>query len=213
MASAAALESNDSSLDIGAGTGRVAAAFLQLGDPVIALEPACAMAEALRAKTVSMPARVVSGEGERLPFRSSEFEAVVIARVLYLTAGWPAILREANRVLKPGGVYALSTEFRLAGPPPGIPGALLFDWKELSSYVLGAAPWEFVGPNGILDHPATDDPVLSFAKAAAEVDSHVREHGELVWDRLHWREYPHVRLQEGERVWTSVHLALRKPDR
>ena len=122
-------------------------------------------------------------------------------------------MREVFRVLKPGGVYALSTEFRLAGPPPGRPGALMFDWEELSSYVIGVAPWELIGPNGILDHRATDDPVISYAEAAVAVEAHAREYGELVWDRLHWPEYPHVRLREGKRVWTSVHLALRKPGR
>ncbi len=122
-------------------------------------------------------------------------------------------MREVFRVLKPGGVYALSTEFRLAGPPPGLPGALLFDWEELSEYVIGAAPWELVGPNGILDQRETDDPVLPFSESAAAVAAHSREYGELVWDLLHWPEYPHVRLREGDRIWTSVHLALRKPVR
>jgi SAM-dependent methyltransferase len=122
-------------------------------------------------------------------------------------------MREAFRVLRPGGVYALSTEFRLSGPPPGLPGILMFDWDELAAHVIGVAPWEIIGPMEIESHQSTDDPVVSFAKAAAEVTAHVREHGELIWDRLHWPEYPHVRLREGALVWTSVHLALRKPDR
>ena len=35
-------------------------------------------------------------------------------------------IREAHRVLKPGGVLTVSTELRLDGPGPGLPGILLF---------------------------------------------------------------------------------------
>lgn len=120
-------------------------------------------------------------------------------------------MRETFRVLKPGGVYAISTEFRIAGPPPGLPGILMFDRAELDAHVIGTAPWEIVGPDkAAVDH-ADQDPSVSFAAAAARVRSHVGQHGEIVWDQLHWPEYPHVRLREGPYTWTSVHLALRKP--
>ena len=33
---------------------------------------------------------------------------------------------EMFRVLRPGGICAIATEFRLAGPSPGLPGCLLF---------------------------------------------------------------------------------------
>jgi SAM-dependent methyltransferase len=122
-----------------------------------------------------------------------------------------ASMREAFRILKPGGVYALSTEFRISGPPPGLPGILMFDWEELVAHVIQAAPWEMIGPVQIESRRPSDDPVVSFAKAAAAVTAHVAKYGELMWDRLNWPEYPHVRLSEGDLVWTSVHLALRRP--
>jgi SAM-dependent methyltransferase len=122
-----------------------------------------------------------------------------------------ASLRECFRVLKPGATYALSTEFRLAGPPPGLPGILMFDWDELQHVVFGSAPWEVVGPVQISGDQRALDPVVSFDAAARAVQSHVAKYGEIHWDRLNWPEYPHVRLRHGDLIWTSVSLALRKP--
>ena len=120
-------------------------------------------------------------------------------------------LEEAFRVLRPGGVYAVSTEFRISGPGPGLPNTLIFDEEELRSIIDDSAPWEIVGPWGVTDHIAEPDPIISFEAAAAAVQVHSAQHGEIKWDALHWPEYPHVRLIHDDIVWTSVHLALRKP--
>ncbi len=120
-------------------------------------------------------------------------------------------VREAFRVLKPGGVFSVSTEFRLAGPPPGLPGILMFDRSELQSVVIDAAPWELVDPIR-WDPPGNDVPIVSFDAAAATVRAHVERFGDLYWSALDWPEYPHIVLSHGQLAWTSVHLALRKPD-
>jgi SAM-dependent methyltransferase len=88
---------------VGAGTGRVAVALAELGCDVIALEPALPMARALRSKAAALSVRVVAGEGAYLPLPTSRFEAVILARVLYLMQDWRAVVQEACRVLKPGG--------------------------------------------------------------------------------------------------------------
>lgn len=122
-------------------------------------------------------------------------------------------IREAHRVLKPGGVLTVSTELRVMGPGPGLPDILMFDRDELRACVTDAAPWEPIGP----ERTTLQDPTLAvdFASAAADVQAHVAEHGEIRWARLRWSTYPQVALRhlhfDDERVWTSVHLALRKP--
>ena len=102
LASAGALKPGARVLDIGAGTGRVAIPFADLGFRVVALEPALSMLGELRSKAPEQRIRLVAGEGARLPFAHSRFDAVVLARILYLMSDWPAVLRQARDALKPG---------------------------------------------------------------------------------------------------------------
>ena len=90
-------------LDIGAGTGRVAIPLARHGCHVVAVEPATAMLAELRAKASETDVLGVAAEGARLPFPTGHFDAVVIARLLYLTPDWRAILDEACQVLAIGG--------------------------------------------------------------------------------------------------------------
>lgn len=119
---------------------------------------------------------------------------------------------EAYRVLKPGGVLSLSTEMRLAGEGPGLPGVLLFTPQQLNDLVVQRRPWTVVNDLDASLSAATMAAELPFANAAADVQAHVAEHGAIYFDRLQWSQHPHIVLRHGDYVWTSVHLALRKPD-
>lgn len=103
---------------------------------------------------------------------------------------------EMFRVLRPGGILTLSTEYRLDGPPPGIPGALLFDWGQLQDVVLGDRAWRLLSPFDGHVSPA------SLATMQYLPDVLARGGGEP--------EYPHIVLSTGPETWTSVHLALLK---
>lgn len=101
---ASGLTSGARVLDVGAGTGRVAIPLATLGCRVVALEPATGMVEQLLRKDIEGRVQPLVAEGSRLPFPAGTFNVVVIARLLYLTTDWRAILDEACRVLTSGGV-------------------------------------------------------------------------------------------------------------
>jgi hypothetical protein len=114
------------------------------------------------------------------------------------------------RVLKPGGIASISTEFRLAGSGPGLPNVLMFDEAQVRGLIIGAADWEPISPPDFSVSGPTLRTELALSAAARDLRSHVRAHGEIIFHKLTWSTYPHLVLREGEYLWTSIHLALRK---
>jgi SAM-dependent methyltransferase len=90
-------------LDLAAGTGRVAIPLTALGCRIVAIDLARPMLDELAKKSPSFDIPLVIGVGMQLPFASGSFDAVVIARLLYLVPEWQDLLREVRRVLVPGG--------------------------------------------------------------------------------------------------------------
>ena len=68
-----------------------------------ALDPARQMLETLRGKMAGARIGVVAAQGAWLPFPEACFDAVVLARIMYVIADWRDVLREAARVLRPDG--------------------------------------------------------------------------------------------------------------
>ncbi len=100
---AARLHAGAAVVDIGAGTGRVAIPLARRGCNVVAVEAARGMLAQLREKAGHAKVLPILAGGSHLPFPDGRFDAVVIARLLYLTPDWRAILAEAHRVLVVGG--------------------------------------------------------------------------------------------------------------
>ena len=82
-------------LEVGVGTGRFAAP-LGIAEGI---DPAGNMLALARRRGV----KVRRGRGEALPYGDGEFDYVAIIVTLCFVADPPAVLREARRVLKPGG--------------------------------------------------------------------------------------------------------------
>ncbi len=102
LARAAGIAPGSELLEVGAGTGRVAIPFAGLGFRVTAVEPADGMLQVLREKAGALPVTVLRGEGAKLPFDAAHFDAILIARLLYVMPDWRDVLAEIRRVFKPG---------------------------------------------------------------------------------------------------------------
>ncbi|HEX3561217.1 MAG TPA: class I SAM-dependent methyltransferase [Solirubrobacterales bacterium] len=132
-------------------------------------------------------------------------------------------VEEMYRVVRPGGVVALATEFRLGGPSPGIPGTWLFDESELRQVALDDMGWKLASPVDLSISDATMEAPVDF-DALFVMDAAKPSVWAKVQDALGRKPpppavrhlptpYPHIVLWKGEHMWTSVHLTLIKPER
>ncbi len=138
-----------------------------------------------------------------LDFPDDSFDAVFSSSSIEHFGGFREIRRsieEIYRVLRPGGVAALATEFKLRGAGHGWPGVFLFDEAGLRATVFDGLWWDPATP---LDTSASEDTLrepVELQKALAEPRTQVQI----------WTQYPHIVLQEGPYLFTSVHLAMVK---
>lgn len=91
-------------LDVGCGTGRVAAALAERGSRVWGVEPSPEMAAQARSRGV----HVKVARAEQLPFKAGWFERAVLWLVAHLVER-PAAFAELARVLSSGGRVAIAS--------------------------------------------------------------------------------------------------------
>ena len=103
-------------LDVGSGTGANLPHYRR-ADEVVMTEPDPAMRARLVAKLgpATRPVEVVDAPAERLPFPDTSFDAVVCTLVLCTVDDPGAALREAHRVLVPGGRLTVLEHVRGSG--------------------------------------------------------------------------------------------------
>lgn len=98
-------------LDLGCAGGFMAEAMAEKGAQVTGIDPAAQAIEAARAHAESSgyDIRYDVGVGEALPYADGSFDCVVCVDVLEHVQDLDQVLREVERVLRPGGVFLFDT--------------------------------------------------------------------------------------------------------
>ena len=139
----------------------------------------------------------------QLEFEDDSFDAIFSSSSIEHFGDFPEVRRsveEMFRVLRPGGILALATEFRLEGDQIGYPGLLRFDEPELRALLLDGLWWDPATPMELQISDETRVTAIEMSEAIADQES-----GQRGWSR-----YPHLVLRHEQFLWTSVHVALVK---
>lgn len=108
-------ERPESVCDVGCGAGTQVLMWARDGYCAagVDISPPLVSAATRRAAAEGVEASFSTGSATRLPLRDGTFDVVLLAELLEHVADWQAVLREADRILRPGGVLYLSTANRL----------------------------------------------------------------------------------------------------
>ena len=136
-------------------------------------------------------------DGRSLPYEDNSFDAIFSCSS-FEHFGSEADIRqaigEACRVLKPGGVAVISTEFKISGPRDWFANVQLFDAARIQRVWLDGINWKLTSP---LDLTLDDTSYIDFERSI---------HDEAYKTIAH----PHIKLDNGEFKWTSINLTLKK---
>jgi SAM-dependent methyltransferase len=120
-------------LELGVGTGRIAAPLIRRGFPFTGIDISEQMLDQLRQKVGDVPTlTLIQGDITRLPLETGSQDVVMAVHVFHLIKEWRKALDEALRVLRPDGYFIhggnVSPE-TLAGE--GDYGSLRTKWAQL----------------------------------------------------------------------------------
>jgi SAM-dependent methyltransferase len=96
-------------LDVGSGKGAFCGELARGGHAVVGVDPS-GTATRIAKKYVNPEGAFVLGAGESLPFSPERFDRAVSVCVLEHTRDDARVLEEVHRVLKPGGIFALTVD-------------------------------------------------------------------------------------------------------
>ena len=136
-------------------------------------------------------------DGRSLPYEDNSFDAIFSSSSFEHFGSENDIrqaISEACRVLKPGGVAVISTEFKISGPRDWFGNVQLFDAERIQRVWLDGIDWQLTSP---LDLTLDDTPFIDFERSIHDEQYKLTAH-------------PHIKLDNGEFRWTSVNLTLAK---
>lgn len=117
---------------------------------------------------------------------------------------------EMFRVLKPGGVLSIASEFRLAGEAPGLAGLIMFSESDINDVVIGNRDWAMIEPFDSFVSPATLSTKQSLPTVAPHLHKQYEELGGYWSHHVVFPRYPHIVLDTEKHRFTSFHVALKK---
>ncbi len=140
-----------SALDLGCGGGLLLDQFHGAGLQVTGIDPSHAglLTAAAVTRERGVRAGLVQAVGERLPFADASFDVVYCCDVLEHVASVDAVVGEAARVLRPGGLFLFDTLNRTWR---GWFGAILLaqEWSATAFMPRGLHGWDmFVRPHEV----------------------------------------------------------------
>lgn len=136
-------------------------------------------------------------DGRDLPYEDNSFDGVFSCSSLEHFGDESDIrkaIEEACRVLKPGGIAAISSEFKISGDGDGFANVQLFDEQRLQRVWLDGIDWELVE---VIDYTLDDTPFIDFERSIHDKEYQLVAH-------------PHIKLDNELYKWTSVHMTFRK---
>jgi SAM-dependent methyltransferase len=150
----------------------------------------------------------------QLQYEDESFDGVFSSSSIEHFGDYAAIrqaMDEIFRVLRPGGIAAFATEYRISGPPPGIPGTLMFDRSDIDEHLIGDRDWEPLSP---LDLTVSDETIRTATPAedwVQALDRQIDRDGAWYSFRIEYPSYPVVALRYRDgRLSTTMQLALVK---
>jgi ubiquinone/menaquinone biosynthesis C-methylase UbiE len=148
------LPSGGAVLDVGCGSGLVADRLLDVDAHYVGLDfpehHIGYVAKRFDEQDARLGTSFVRGDGERLPFRDAQFDVVVMSEVIEHLLNPERAVWEVSRVLRPGGVFIMTTN-NASEVPLRSPLTHLFAWleKALGAYrpeLISLRPWVWPWP-------------------------------------------------------------------
>ena len=154
-------------LDVGCGVGYGTAALVRASRFVVGIDIADEALDVAQTRYVRPRLVFLRGDGENLPFRDNRFNGVVCFEAIEHFANPPRHVSEVARVLRPDGVYILST------PRPGTGGSPAenpYHWHEFSRVEFEGLLQDFFGKVKILGQRRKRDSVREVARQLDVLD-------------------------------------------